>query len=106
MFVLCPKVREFRNRLATNWPGEPMDKKRWFLGASITSEVLEKCKNIIAKEANHFIFKKNWSGAELSVEAFKNWLKSDEEPEEALAFRINKVFDHHSKWSYLQLLLK
>ena len=92
--------------MSERWQGEPMSKKRWFLGASVTSEVLEKSKNIIAKEANHFIFKRNWAEADLSVDAFKNWLKSDEEPEEALAFRVNKVFDHYNKWSHIQLLLE
>ena len=82
-----------------------MTNKRWFLGVSNTFEVLEKCKNIIAKEANHYIFKMNYAGDKLSVEAFKKWLKSDEEPEEALAYRVNKIFDHHLKWSNLQLLL-
>ena len=83
-----------------------MNDSRWFLGASNTDEVLEKSKNIIAKEANHYIFKANWAGNQLSVEAFKNWLRSDEEPEEALAQRVNKMFDHYSKWSHIQLLLK
>ena len=105
LFTLCPGVRRFRERLAANWQGDPMDKKRWFLGASATSDILEKSKNIIAKEANHFIFKTNWAGNELSVEAFKRWLQSDEEPEEALACRVNKLFDHQIKWSYLQTLL-
>ena len=82
-----------------------MSDKRWFLGVSNTAEVLEKAKNIIAKELNHYIFKMNWADTDISVVAFKNWLKSDEEPEEALSFRVNKVFDHHLKWSQLQLLL-
>ena len=82
-----------------------MSKKRWFLGVSESSEVLEKSKNIIAKEANHYIFKTNFAGGKLSKVAFNNWLKSDEEPEEALASRVNKVFDHHLKWSNIQLLL-
>ena len=83
-----------------------MSEKRWFLGVSNTSEILEKSKNILAKEANHYIFKKNWEGSELSLIAFKKWLTSDEEPEEALAFRLNKVFEHHLKWSNIQLLLE
>ena len=83
-----------------------MDKKRWFLGVSDTNDVLEKSKNIIAKESNHFIFKMNWANTEVSVAAFKNWLKSDEEPEEAFSLRINKVFDHHLKWSHIKLLLE
>ena len=83
-----------------------MTDKRWFLGASLSNEVLEKSKNIMAKEANHYIFKSNVAGNQLSVDAFKAWLVSDEEPEEALAARINKVFDHHLKWSNIQLLLK
>ena len=88
-----------------NWSGEIMNEKRWFLGVSNTSEILEKSKNIIAKEANHYIFKMNWKGDKLSVESFKNWLRSDEDPEEALASRVNKIFDHHLKWSNIQLLL-
>ena len=60
----------------------------------------------MAKEVNHFIFKSNVAGNQLSVDAFKAWLVSDEEPEEALAARINKVSDHHLKWSNIQLLLK
>ena len=82
-----------------------MDSKRWFLGVCSTNDTLELSKNIIAKEANHFIFKRNWAEQTLSVEAFKNWLRSDEEPEEALAYRVNKIFDHHLKWSHLQSLL-
>ena len=105
-YLECPQVKLFRERLSSKWQGEAMSSKRWFLGVSETSEVLEKCKNIIAKEANHFIFKKNYAGEELSTTAFKNWLKSDEEPEEALAYRVNKIFDHHLKWSNLQLLLE
>ena len=83
-----------------------MNEKRWFFGVCNSSEIIEKCKNIIAKEANHYIFKMNWEGGKLSTDAFKNWLKSDEDPEEALAFRINKTFDHYEKWSHLQLLLE
>ena len=83
-----------------------MSMKRWFLGVSESLEVLEKCKNIIAKEANHFIFKMNFSGGKLSKVAFINWLNSDEEPEEALASRVNKTFEHHLKWSNIQLLLQ
>ena len=105
LYIKCPEVKRFRSRLSENWPGEKMDVKRWFLGASITDDILEKSKNIIAKEANHYIFKMNWANKDLSFDAFKNWLKSDEEPEEALAMRINKVFDHHLKWSQIQLLL-
>ena len=105
-YLECPEVEVFRRNLSKDWQGETMSKKRWFLGVSDTSEVLEKCKNIIAKEANHFIFKANFAGDKLSTEAFKKWLKSDEDPEEALAFRVNKVFDHHLKWSNIQLLLK
>ena len=105
-YLECPEVKLFRERLSSKWQGEVMSKKRWYLGVSSSYEVLEKCKNIIAKEANHFIFKKNFAGEKLSTEAFKNWLKSDEEPEEALASRVNKVFDHHLKWSNIQLLLE
>ena len=105
-YLECPEVKVFREKLSRDWQGEAMSNKRWFLGVSSTPEVLEKCKNIIAKEANHFIFKTNYAGNRLSVEAFKNWLKSDEEPEEALASRVNKVFDHHLKWSNLELLLQ
>ena len=82
-----------------------MGPKRWFLGVSNTNDLLEKSKNIIAKEINHFIFKMNWAGTDITVEAFKNWLRSDEEPEEALSYRLSKVFDHNLKWSYIQLLL-
>ena len=105
LYIKCPAVAEFRASLSRNWPGEAMDAKRWFLGSNTTYETLEKSKNIIAKEANHFIFKMNWANSQLSVEAFKNWLKSEEEPEEALSQRINRVFDHQAKWSYIQLLL-
>ena len=83
-----------------------MSEKRWFLGVNNSLETYEKCKNIIAKEVNHYIFKMNWEGKQLSAEAFKNWLKSDEDPEEALASRINKTFEHHLKWSNIQLLLE
>ena len=83
-----------------------MSDKRWFLGVSNTAEVLEKAKNIIAKEINHYIFKMNYAGEQLSTEAFKNWLKSEEDPEEALASRLNRTFDHHVKWSNIQLLLQ
>ena len=83
-----------------------MDVKRWFLGSSVTNDVLEKSKNIIAKEANHFIFKMNWADSNINTDAFKNWLRSDEEPEEALAQRVNKMFDHYQKWSHIQLLLQ
>ena len=82
-----------------------MDAKRWFLGSLSSNDVLEKSKDIIAREANHFVFKMNWAGNELSTTAFKNWLKSEEEPEEALAYRIRKTFDHYLKWSNIQLLL-
>ena len=61
--------------------------------------------SMIAKEANHFIFKANWAGTELSVEAFKNWLRSDEEPEEALAYRINKIFDHRIRLGIMSILM-
>ena len=105
LYITCPEVAKFRHNLSKDWPGMKMDAKRWFLGTSITNEILEKSKNIIAKEANHFIFKMNWADKELSVDAFKNWLKSDEEPEEALAMTINKIFDHHLKWSQVQLLI-
>ena len=105
MFIECPKEVDFRRSLAAKWSGEVMDKKRWFLGSSITNVILEKSKNIIAKEANHHIFKMNGANEQLSVDGFKRWLKSDEEPEEALSQRINKVFDHHIKWSHIQLLL-
>ena len=105
LFIECPKVIKLREELAKQWQGAAMDRKRWFLGASDTCEVLEKSKNIIAKELNHFIFKMNWAETDISVMAFKNWLRSDEEPEEALSFRVNKVFDHHLKWSHIQLLL-
>ena len=71
----------------------------------MSNDTLEKCKNIIAKEANHYIFKMNWADSQISAEAFKNWLKSEEEPEEALSQRINKVFDHQEKWSQIQLLI-
>ena len=104
-YILCPTVQEFRRKLSEDWPGEPMDKKRWFLGVSNTNDTLEQCKNIIAKEVTHYIFKMNWAGENLSLVAFKNWLKSEEEPEEALAFRVNKIFDHHVKWSHIQVLL-
>ena len=105
-YLECPEVKTFRDKLSREWQGDVMSKKRWFLGVSQTTEVLEKCKNIIAKEANHFIFKTNYAGDKLTVQAFKNWLKSDEEPEEALACRVNKTFDHHLKWSNIQLLLE
>ena len=105
-YLDCEEVKKFRQQLSKDWDGDLMSEKRWFLGVSDTQETLEKCKNIIAKEANHYIFKMNWEGTKLSVEAFKNWLKSDEDPEEALALRINKIFDHHLKWSHLQVLLK
>ena len=105
LYIHCPQVKTFRSRLAESWQGEEMSQKRWFLGASQTNDILEKCKNIVAKEANHFIFKANWAGTELSVDAFKGWLRSDEEPEEALSFRLGKVFDHNLKWSHIQLLL-
>ena len=105
-FIDCTKVREFRRKILRNWQGEEMSDKRWFLGVSDTPEVLEKAKNIIAKEINHYIFKTNYAGGQLSTEAFKNWLKSDEDPEEALASRVNKTFDHHLKWSNIQLLLE
>ena len=106
LFIHCPQVKKFREKLACRWPGEAMGQKRWFLGVSITNDVLEKSKNIIAKEANHFIFKRNWAEADLSVGAFKGWLQSDEEPEEALSYRLNTVYDHNVKWSNIQLLLK
>ena len=99
-FFIIKKYRQSKH-----WQGTAMDKKRWFLGVSDTCEVLEKSKNIIAKELNHYIFKMNWAGTDISVTAFKNWLRSDEEPEEALSFRVNKVFDHNLKWSHIQLLL-
>ena len=105
LFIECPQVVRLRDQLSKHWQGTAMDKKRWFLGVSDTCETLEKCKNIIAKELNHFIFKMNWAGTGISVTAFKNWLRSDEEPEEALSFRVNKVFDHNLKWSHIQLLL-
>ena len=104
-YIQCPEVKAFRQALQKDWQGEKMTRKRWFLGVSETNDTLEQCKNIIAKEANHFIFKMNWAGSRLSLDAFKSWLKSDEEPEEALALRINKVFDHYLKWSNIQLLL-
>ena len=104
-YIKCPEVISFRRKIAEKWLGEAMDQKRWFLGCSDTNDLLEKSKNIIAKEANHFVFKKNWAGETLSVEAFKRWLISEEEPEEALASRINKMFDHQSKWANIQLLL-
>ena len=78
LFIFCPKVIAIRSELAKNWQGDQMDRKRWFLGVSQSNEVLEKSKNIIAKELNHFIFKMNWAGTELSVDGFKNWLRSDE----------------------------
>ena len=105
-YIDCPKVRMFRENISRDWQGDPMSDKRWFLGASNSAEVLEKAKNIIAKEINHYIFKMNYAGEQLSIEAFKKWLKSDEDPEEALASRVNKTFDHHLKWSNLQLLLQ
>ena len=103
LFLECPKVNNFREKTSEKLQGEPMTLKRWFLGVSETREVEEKCKNNIAKEANHFIFKKNHAGEMLSI---TNWLKSDEDPEEALAFRVKKTFYHHLKWSNIQLLLK
>ena len=106
LFISCPKVITFRNEIEKNWPGEKMTSERWFLGVNSSSDILEKSKNILAKEINHFIFKRNWANEALCPIAFKAWLMSDEEPEEALASRVNKVFDHHLKWSTITSLLK
>ena len=106
LYIQCPGVNQFRNALSRDWQGEEMDPKRWFLGSSGTNDILEKSKNILAKEVNHYIFKMNWTDNTINVEAFKNWLRSDEEPEEALAQRVNKMFDHYQKWSYIQHLLQ
>ena len=102
----CGIKLKFRQTLSKNWQGELMTEKRWFLGSSETSECLEKSKNIIAKEINLFIFQRNWAGSELSAEAFKNWLFSKEEVEEAHAFEAHNTFDFHVKWSFVKQLLQ
>ena len=75
------------------------------MGASDSSEILEKSKNILAKESNHYVFKMNWTGQQLSVAAFKNWIISEEEAETTAAAERNELFDFQTKWEYIKLLL-
>ena len=99
-------MNDFRRSISKNWPGEKMTPERWFLGVSNTNDILEKSKNILAKEMNHYIFKMNYAGKKLCPTSFKAWLISDEDPEEALASRVNKTFEHHLKWASITSLLQ
>ena len=82
-----------------------MNQKRWFLGCSDSSDDLERYKDYIAKEINHYIFQTNWAEEELSVTAFKNRIMSQEELEEVLASENNTHFDFYVKWENLKMLI-
>ena len=82
-----------------------MTKKRWFLGCSSTNNDLERAKDYIAKEINHYTFQANWAGDELSPIALKNRILAEEEIEEALASLMDKTFDFYVKWENLKQLL-
>ena len=83
-----------------------MTRKRWFLGSSHTNDILERSKDYLAKEINHYIFQMNWAGKEISMVAFTNRILAEEEVEEALAYEIKKTYDFHVKWEYLKQLLQ
>ena len=82
-----------------------MTEKRWFLGSSDTNDYLERYKDLIAKEINHYIFQTNWAGTELSTVAFQNRIYSQEAIEEEASIKMNKTFEFHTKWAYLKQLL-
>ena len=82
-----------------------MSDKRWVLGSSLYNEPLEKAKDFIARQVNHYTFKNNWAETELSEVAFTNRVLSQEEVELALAARLGKSYDTQIKWEYVKILL-
>ena len=82
-----------------------MTDKRWFLGASLSSEPLEVAKNFIAREINHYIFKSHWEGTLLCAEALKNMVMSQREVEENALIASGQLYDCSLKWSIIQGLL-
>ena len=82
-----------------------MTQKRWFLGVSDIQNDLERNKNFLAKEINHYVFQNNWEGKELSLIAFKNRIFSAAEVEEAYALETGNVYDFQVKWEHLKQLI-
>ena len=105
LYIHCEGVDRFRNQISKEWRGEKMTKKRWILGISNSKECQEGMKNYIAKESNFFIFKMNWADKPLSVEAFKNFIFAERDPEEALAEKFGHQFDFQVKWENINALL-
>ena len=105
LFISCNGVNKLRTEIATGWPGEKMTSKRWFLGCSSSNEDLERSKDYIAKEINHYVFQTNWANGDLSTAAFKNRIFAKEEVEEAVASKTNMLFDFQVKWENLRTLL-
>ena len=105
LYISCKGVNRFRSSLSQCWTGEEMSQKRWFLGCSDSNEDLEKYKDYIAKEINHYIFQTNWAENDLSLTAFKNRILSQEEIEEAIASETDTLFDFYVKWENLKILL-
>ena len=106
LYISCEGVNNFRTSIADSWEGAKMTKRRWFLGCSSESDDLERSKDFIAKEINHYIFQMNWLGADISKAAFHNRIMSVEEVEEAVASNTGKIFDFQVKWELLKTLLK
>ena len=63
--------------------------------------VVAKAKGEVEQGIEQFKFSEIKTGLKPSI-----LLAIDEEPEEALSLRVNKVFDHQLKWSHIQLLLE
>ena len=106
LYISCSGANKLRSGLAQCWLGEKMTTKRWFLGSSDHNDILEKSKEYVAKEVNHYIFQMNWAGKDISVKAFKDRVLAQEEVEEALAYETHKSFDFHEKWAHLKQLLQ
>ena len=106
LYINCEEIKKIRKLISAEWEGEEMTEKRWILGVSSSQGILEKTKNYIAKEINYFIFKMNWADKNLSVEAFKNLVYAEKDPEEALAQKLRKDFDFQEKWEFIKALLK
>ena len=83
-----------------------MTETRWFLGSSLFTDPTETAKDFIARKLNHYIFKCNWAGNQLDLNAFTNLLLKNEEVELALAARLGKTYDIQVKWENVKSLMQ
>jgi len=103
LFLECPEVQKFREVINTRiLRGIVTTERDWLYGPAFAETTQEKAEMYVTMESNHYIYRANWAGEELSLAKFRALLKDSERTEAEIARINNKTLQHLKKWDYIK----